>query len=307
MLETGASHLPLKTWHSLKSHLGCRHWHTWASAHWHLFLILLSFQRQERGCWCWCCCCPNASMCYSSRMLPQGPASTKHSILCCLPYYWRGRLWGPFEDILGYCFPAYVGSITTSNPSGLLNNISKAIKASFQEDASGSAESGWESQPNYFQLVVNCRKVDFTSLELQLPLIKSRLCWRRWGKMKQLNLSSIKLLCIPQHRVLLLSRGVIKMNWLNYNLIDWRAPVHCTKAEIPLTAVLSLGHKVPALMPEPSDRCSQSIRCWLCSGTSKGQWQAVLPSKDAQISALTPASPHITKGTLRMWLTLSTL
>lgn len=177
-------------------------------------------------------------------MLSQGHGSRKHSILCCRPHSWLDRLWGPFEDILGYCFPAYVGSITASNPSGLLNNISKAIKASFQEDASGSAESGWESQPNYFQLVVNCRKVDFTSLELQLPLIKSRLCWRRWGKMKQLNLSSIKLLCIPQHRVLLLSRGVIKMNWLNYNLIDWRAPVHCTKAELPLIAVLSLRHKV---------------------------------------------------------------
>lgn len=79
----------------------------------------------------------------------------------------------------GYCFPAYVGSVTTTTPSGLLNNISKAIKPSFQENASGSAVSGWESQPNYFQLVVNCGEVDFTSLELQLPLIKSRLCWRQ--------------------------------------------------------------------------------------------------------------------------------
>ena len=90
--------------------------------------------------------------------------------------------WTDFEDLFktfGVCFPAYVGSVTTSTPSGLLNNISKAIKPSFQENASGSAVSGWKSQPNYFHLVVNCGEVDFTSLELQPPLIKSRLCWRQ--------------------------------------------------------------------------------------------------------------------------------
>lgn len=145
---------------------------------------------------------------------PSRPCQQKTcSILFCLPHCWTD-FEDPLKTFWGIVSPAYVGSITPSNPSGLLNNISKAIKASFQEDASGSAESGWESQPNYFQLVVNCRKVDFTSLELQLPLMKSQLCCidGKEKKMKQLNLSSIKLLRIPQHRVLLLSRGVIKMD-----------------------------------------------------------------------------------------------
>lgn len=40
-------------------------------------------------------------------------------------------------------------------PPGLLDNISKAIKPSFQGNAGSSAVSGWESQPNYSQLVMN--------------------------------------------------------------------------------------------------------------------------------------------------------
>lgn len=108
------------------------------------------------------------------------PACRKHTWFY---FFFPTTNWKDFEDPLktfqGCYFLAYVGSTTTSTPSGLLNNISKAIKASFQEDASGSAVSGWESQPNYFQLVVNCGKVDFTSLELLLALIKSLLCWRQ--------------------------------------------------------------------------------------------------------------------------------
>lgn len=106
------------------------------------------------------------------------PAENALSFIFCF----LATSWTDFEYLFktfGVCFPAYVGSVTTSTPSGLLNNISKAIKPSFQENARGSAVSGWKPQPNYFQLVVNCREVDFTSLERQLPLIKSRLCWRQ--------------------------------------------------------------------------------------------------------------------------------
>lgn len=110
---------------------------------------------------------------------PWGPACRTHTVSFLSFSLPVGQTLRTFLRHSGYCFLAYVGSITTASPSGLLNNISKAIKPSFQENASGSAVSGWESQPNYFQLVVNCGEVDFTSLELQLPLIKSRLCWRQ--------------------------------------------------------------------------------------------------------------------------------
>lgn len=44
---------------------------------------------------------------------------------------------------------ASVGSVTVSTPSGARNNISKAIRPRFRENAGGSSACGWESQPNY--------------------------------------------------------------------------------------------------------------------------------------------------------------
>lgn len=175
------SHLPLQTWHSLKLPLRGRHGHTGIGT---LTSALDLAQLSKEGkallmsVLMLALPCSNHSVYVTVLHAPRRPRQQKTcSVLFCLPCYWTD-FEDPLKTFWGIVSPAYVGSITTSNPSGLLNNISKAIKASFQEDASGSAESGWESQPNYFQLVVNCRKVDFTSLELQLPLIKSRLCCR---------------------------------------------------------------------------------------------------------------------------------
>lgn len=164
-----ASHLPLKTWHCLKLPLRGRHGHTRVSTLTSaLDLAQLSKERKALLVLMLMLVlpCSNYSIYVTAPHAPPRLCQQKAcSILFRLPRYWTD-FEDPLKTFWGIVSPAYVGSITTSNPSGLLNNISKAIKASFQEEASGSAESGWESQPNYFQLVVNCRKVDFTSLEL---------------------------------------------------------------------------------------------------------------------------------------------
>lgn len=164
-----ASHLPLKTWHCLKRPLRGRHGHTSVSTLTSaLDLAQLSKERKALLVLMLRLVlpCSNHSVYVTAPRAPPRLCQQKAcSILFRLPHYWTD-FEDPLKTFWGIVSPAYVGSITTSNPSGLLNNISKAIKAGFQEEASGSAESGWESQPNYFQLVVNCRKVDFTSLEL---------------------------------------------------------------------------------------------------------------------------------------------